>query len=109
MQGRRVQQNREQSENIAIRGPQKGSESSSEVIRHAIQGPNNNCALVSLQQRCYVERNALTHNKHRLNLYDKHKYIFNDSTSLNETDYAVKVWGPILETIFEDTDVIPKW
>lgn len=45
----------------------------------------------------------------RLHLFKNHEYIFDHCTGLSEMDYAVKVWGPILETVFENTEVILKW
>ncbi|KAF7721385.1 hypothetical protein EC973_004814 [Apophysomyces ossiformis] len=47
---------------------------------------------------------------HCLQLMEFHKYLFNQNHSkLSEGDYVVKVWGPILETLFRSTDLRCKW
>lgn len=44
-----------------------------------------------------------------LMLYDSYIFDPTDSNNLSEGDYVVKVWGPLLETLFRGSGVILHW
>ncbi|KAI9354761.1 hypothetical protein BD770DRAFT_392159 [Pilaira anomala] len=47
--------------------------------------------------------------KHLIKLYTKSSYIFNPDIDCSKWDYVIKIWAPIIEELFDETDLRSKW